>query len=65
MRPARAAASATAPPVRVCLYGLGAIGCAVARALLLTPGVEITGAIDTAPTKAGRDLRSFLRRKKA
>jgi 4-hydroxy-tetrahydrodipicolinate reductase len=51
--------------VRVCLYGLGAIGTAVARALLPTPGVEITGAIDTDPAKAGRDLRSFLRLKKA
>jgi 4-hydroxy-tetrahydrodipicolinate reductase len=51
--------------VRLCLYGLGAIGGAVARALVSTPGVEITGAIDTDPAKAGRDLRAYLRLKNA
>lgn len=48
---------------RVCLYGLGAIGAAVARALMETPGVEIVSAIDTDPDKVGRDARSILRLK--
>ncbi|MGH9869244.1 MAG: NAD(P)H-dependent amine dehydrogenase family protein [Candidatus Polarisedimenticolia bacterium] len=47
--------------MRVCLYGLGAIGAAVARALMDTEGVSITGAIDIDPAKTGRDLRSALR----
>ena len=54
-----------APPVRVCLYGLGAIGKAVARALTSTPGTEIVGAIDTDPRKVGRTLQSALRIKRS
>lgn len=55
----------TAPtaPVRVCLFGLGAIGGAVGRALASTSGYEITCAIDADPQKAGRDVRSVLRLK--
>jgi len=48
-------------PLRVCLYGLGAIGSATARALLSNPEFRVTGAIDVDPRKAGRDLRSLLR----
>jgi len=35
----------------------------VGRALLKTPGVELTGAIDADPAKVGRDLRAVLRLK--
>jgi len=42
--------------VRTIHYGLGAIGCGVVRALLTDPSVEIVGAIDPHPTKAGKDL---------
>lgn len=47
--------------MRVCLYGLGSIGSATARALLADPDVRITGAIDVDPRKTGRDLHSLLR----
>jgi 2,4-diaminopentanoate dehydrogenase len=50
----------SAPALRVCLYGLGAIGGAVARAVLDSGGV-VSGAIDTDPAKVGRDVRSLLR----
>ena len=50
-------------PVRVCLFGLGAIGSSVARALFANPRIEITGAIDTDPDKLGRDLKPLLRLK--
>ena len=52
-------------PVRVCLYGLGAIGTSVARVLLTQPGFEITCVVDNDPAKVGRDLRSILRLKDA
>ena len=48
-------------PLRVCLYGLGAIGSATARALLANPDMRITGVIDIDPRKTGRDLHSLLR----
>ncbi len=47
-------------PIRVCLYGVGAIGKAVGRALCSTPGTEIVGAIDADPSKVGRTLGSAL-----
>lgn len=50
-------------PIRVCLFGLGAIGSSVARALFSSSRFEITGAIDNNPDKIGRDLRSLLRLK--
>ncbi len=50
-------------PLRACIYGLGAIGAAVAKELLRAPGVEITGAIDIDPKKVGRDLHALLRMK--
>ncbi len=51
------------PPLRVCLYGLGAIGSAVARALLDTEGVEIVSAVDNDPRKTGRTLGAHLGRR--
>ena len=50
-------------PVRVLLFGLGAIGSAVAREVIASPGYEIAGAVDADPAKAGRDVRSVLRLK--
>lgn len=47
--------------MRVCLFGLGAIGRATGRALLDDDGVRIVAAIDTDRRKIGRDLRSVLR----
>ena len=45
---------------RVALVGLGPIGIEVARAVLNRPGVEILGAADPAPDKAGRPLGELL-----
>jgi 4-hydroxy-tetrahydrodipicolinate reductase len=53
----------TIPSLRVCLYGLGAIGSSVARALLDTDGIEIVSAIDTDSRKAGRSLADHLGRR--
>ncbi len=48
-------------PLRVALFGLGAIGGAVARALLQMDGVDIVCAIDTDPKKTGRNLHPVVR----
>jgi 4-hydroxy-tetrahydrodipicolinate reductase len=45
---------------RVALVGLGPIGVEVARAVLGRPGIEVLGAADPAPEKAGKDLRALL-----
>lgn len=45
---------------RVALVGLGPIGIEVARALSNRPNVEILGAADPAPGKAGRDFREVV-----
>jgi len=42
--------------MRVVQYGVGPIGAAIVRLMMEKPGVEIVGAIDVDPTKAGRDL---------
>ncbi|HEV8573919.1 MAG TPA: hypothetical protein VGR43_04345, partial [Dehalococcoidia bacterium] len=42
--------------IRTIHYGIGAIGAEVVRSVLNSPEVEIVGAIDAAPAKAGRDL---------
>ncbi len=42
--------------IRTIHYGIGAIGAEVVRALVASPEIEIVGAIDAHPTKAGRDL---------
>jgi len=46
---------------RVALVGLGPIGLEVARAMLERPGIEVLGAADPAPDKAGKDLRELVR----
>ncbi|HEY6066446.1 MAG TPA: hypothetical protein VIY96_09835, partial [Thermoanaerobaculia bacterium] len=45
---------------RVALVGLGPIGVEVGRAVLSRPGLEILGAADPAPDKAGRPLGELL-----
>jgi len=45
---------------RVALVGLGPIGIEVARAVLGRPGIEVLGAADPAPDKAGRQLGELL-----
>jgi 4-hydroxy-tetrahydrodipicolinate reductase len=45
---------------RVALVGLGPIGIEVARAVLGRPGVEILGAADPAPDKAGRPFADLV-----
>ena len=49
------------PIARVALVGLGPIGVEVARAVIGRPGLEILGAADPAPDKAGKDLRELAR----
>jgi hypothetical protein len=46
--------------IKVALYGLGAIGCSIARLLLEKKGVKIVAAIDSSPEKAGRDLGEVI-----
>ena len=47
-------------PVRVVLFGVGAIGARIARCLLAKEGVELVGAIDVDPAKVGRDLGEVI-----
>jgi len=42
--------------IRTIHYGIGAIGAEVVRGVLNSPEIEIVGAIDASPAKAGRDL---------
>jgi hypothetical protein len=42
--------------IRVIQYGLGPIGCAVARLVVERPGLELVGGIDVDPAKVGRDV---------
>src|SRR3989337_517260 len=42
--------------IRTIHYGVGAIGAEVVRLCLNRPDIEIVGAIDAHPAKAGRDL---------
>jgi hypothetical protein len=46
--------------VRVVLFGVGAVGCLIAKFLLEKDGVEIVGAIDIAKDKVDRDLGEVL-----
>jgi len=46
--------------LRVIQYGLGPIGCGTARAVLEHPGMELVGAVDIDPQKAGKDVGSVL-----
>jgi len=50
----------TSPRARVCLIGLGPIGIEVGKALAGREGIELAGAADPAPDKAGRPLASML-----
>jgi len=43
-------------PIRVIQYGVGPIGAAMVRLMLEKPGLEIVGAVDVDPAKAGKDL---------
>jgi 4-hydroxy-tetrahydrodipicolinate reductase len=42
--------------IRTIHFGIGAIGAEVVRSVLNSPEIEIAGAIDAHPSKAGRDL---------
>ncbi|MGE0455407.1 MAG: dihydrodipicolinate reductase [Vicinamibacteria bacterium] len=46
--------------LRVMLCGLGPIGAGIARLVLETEGLQVVGATDIAPDKAGKDLGSVL-----
>lgn len=47
---------------RVVCYGLGPIGMGIARLACLRSGIQVVGAIDVDPQKAGRDLGELLGR---
>jgi 2,4-diaminopentanoate dehydrogenase len=47
-------------PIAVVHYGLGPIGQEIARLVAQRPSLQATGAIDTAPELAGRDLGELL-----
>jgi 4-hydroxy-tetrahydrodipicolinate reductase len=49
-------------PLRVVSFGLGPIGLAAASLLLEKHSLELVGAIDVSPDKAGRDLAELLGR---
>ncbi len=42
--------------IRTIHFGIGAIGAEVVRSVLTSPEIEIVGAIDAGPSRAGRDL---------
>jgi hypothetical protein len=44
------------PKLKVVLYGVGSIGSSIAKLLIKKKGVKIVGAVDTLPSKVGRDL---------
>jgi 4-hydroxy-tetrahydrodipicolinate reductase len=46
--------------IRIIQYGLGPIGCAVARHVVERAGVELVGAVDIDPTKVGRDAGEVI-----
>jgi 4-hydroxy-tetrahydrodipicolinate reductase len=46
--------------IRVIQYGLGPIGSAMARHVLDRPGLELVGAVDVDPAKAGRDAGDVI-----
>ncbi|MCC7352847.1 MAG: dihydrodipicolinate reductase [Anaerolineae bacterium] len=46
--------------IRILQYGLGPIGCALARLAAQRPGLEIVGAVDIAPGLQGKDLGEVL-----
>ncbi|MGQ9514761.1 MAG: NAD(P)H-dependent amine dehydrogenase family protein [Thermoproteota archaeon] len=48
------------PNVRIVQYGLGSIGCGIARQILKLPSYRLVGAIDIDPQKIGRDVGEVL-----
>ena len=46
--------------IRVILYGVGAVGSLIAKALLEKQGIKIVGAVDIAEDKLGKDLGEVL-----
>ena len=46
--------------IRAIQYGVGPIGAALARLMREKQSIEIIGAIDTDPAKAGRDLGEVI-----
>ncbi len=47
-------------PVRAVLFGIGPIGAGIGRLAAQRDGIELAGAIDSAPDKAGRRLYDVL-----
>lgn len=54
------ARDAPAEPVRVVQVGLGPIGSALARHVVERPGLELVGAVDVDPAKAGHDAGEVI-----
>jgi hypothetical protein len=48
------------PTIKVMHFGLGPIGCAVARQVAARPGFKIVGGIDIDPAKSNRDLGDVI-----
>jgi hypothetical protein len=48
------------PAIKVALYGLGSIGSSITRLLLKKEGVRIVAAIDSDPSKVGKDLAEVI-----
>ncbi len=46
--------------IRVIQYGVGAIGAGIVRLMMEKPGLEIVGAVDLDPAKAGKDLGEVI-----
>jgi len=46
--------------LRIVQYGLGSIGCGIARHIMGLPGYRLVGAIDRDPQKIGRDIGDVL-----
>jgi len=54
------ARKASGKNVRIVQYGLGSIGCGIARRILDMAGCRLVGAIDIDPKKIGRDIGEVL-----
>ncbi len=50
-------------PIKVVIWGFGAMGSTIADILLDKKGVEISGVCDNAPSRAGKNYIDFLHRK--
>jgi len=46
-------------PLKIAVWGVGAMGAGIARAIGEKPGLELVGAVDTDPAKIGRPLSDF------